>query len=61
MVYRQTNDFGASTPDAVDDVLGAFATIHGLAREGAGREEGTAKEPVAVRCDWACLHETWKL
>jgi len=34
MVYRQTNDFGASTPDAVDDVLGAFATIHGLAREG---------------------------
>ena len=34
MVYRQTNDFGASTPDAVDDILGAFATIHGLAREG---------------------------
>jgi mannose-6-phosphate isomerase-like protein (cupin superfamily) len=34
MVYRQTNDFGASTPQAVDDVLGAFATIHGLAREG---------------------------
>ena len=33
MVYRQTNDFGASTPEAVDDVLGAFATIHGLARE----------------------------
>ena len=34
MVYRQTNDFGATTPDAVDDVLGAFATIFGLAREG---------------------------
>jgi len=34
MVYRQTNDFGAFAPDAVYDVLGAFATIHGLAREG---------------------------
>ena len=34
MVYRQTNDFGASTPGAVDETLGAFATIHGLAREG---------------------------
>jgi quercetin dioxygenase-like cupin family protein len=34
MVYRQTNDFGAATPDAVDDVLGVFATINGLAREG---------------------------
>jgi len=34
MVYRQTNDFGASTPEAVDEMLGAFATINGLAREG---------------------------
>jgi hypothetical protein len=34
MVYRQTNDFGASTPEVVDEILGAFATIHGLAREG---------------------------
>ena len=43
MVYRQTNDFGASTPEAVDDVLGAFATIHGLAREGRVGKRGMPK------------------
>ena len=43
MVYRQTNDFGASTPQAVDDVLGAFATIHGLAREGRVGKRGMPK------------------
>lgn len=26
MVFRHTNDFGATTPEAVYDVLGAFAT-----------------------------------
>jgi hypothetical protein len=31
MVYRQTNDFGATTPDAVTEVLGALATLNGLA------------------------------
>src|SRR6478672_4337761 len=43
MVYRQTNDFGASTPEAVDDVLGAFATINGLAREGRIGKRGMPK------------------
>ena len=43
MVYRQTNDFGASTPEAVDDVLGTFATIHGLAREGRIGKRGMPK------------------
>ena len=43
MVYRQTNDFGASTPDAVYDVLGAFATINGLAREGRVGKRGMPK------------------
>jgi quercetin dioxygenase-like cupin family protein len=43
MVYRQTNDFGAPTPEAVDDVLGAFATIHGLAREGRVGKGGMPK------------------
>ena len=43
MIYRQRNDFGASTPDAVYDVLGAFATIHGLAREGRVRKGGLPK------------------
>jgi hypothetical protein len=34
MVYRQTNDFRATTPDAVTEVLGALATLNGLARAG---------------------------
>jgi mannose-6-phosphate isomerase-like protein (cupin superfamily) len=45
MIYRQTNDFGAATPDAVYDVLGAFATIHGLAREGRVSKHGLPKNP----------------
>jgi hypothetical protein len=43
MVYRQTNDFGASTPEAVDETLGAFATINGLAREGRIGKRGMPK------------------
>ena len=43
MVYRQTNDFGASSPEAVYDVLGAFATINGLAREGRVGKKGLPK------------------
>jgi hypothetical protein len=43
MVYRQTNDFGASTPDAVSDLLSALATIHGLAREGRVGKRGMPK------------------
>jgi hypothetical protein len=46
MVYRQTNDFGAATPDAVHDVLGAFATINGLAREGKIDKQGIPKNPL---------------
>lgn len=48
MVYRQTNDFGASTPEAVDEVLGAFATIHGLAREGRIGKKGLPKNPLQL-------------
>lgn len=43
MICRQTNDFGASTPEAVHDVLGAFATINGLAREGRIGKKGIPK------------------
>jgi len=46
MVFRQTNDFGASTPDAVHEVLGAFATINGLAREGRIGKKGIPKNPL---------------
>ena len=46
MVYRQTNDFGSSTPEAVDDVIGVFATIHGLARDGRMGKKGLPKNPL---------------
>ena len=46
MVYRQTNDFGATTPDAVTKVLGALATLNGLAREGRVGKSGLPKNPL---------------
>ncbi|MEM7416520.1 MAG: cupin domain-containing protein [Gemmatimonadota bacterium] len=46
MVYRQTNDFGAANPSAVSDVLGFFATINGLAREGKIGKKGLPKNPL---------------
>jgi hypothetical protein len=46
MVYRQTNDFGATTPDAVTEVLGALATLNGLAREGRVGKRGLPKNPL---------------
>ncbi len=46
MIYRQTNDFGRSEPEAVQDVLGVFATINGLAREGKVDNRGLPKNPL---------------
>jgi len=46
MVYRQTNDFSANTPEAVYDVLGAFATINGLAGEGGIGARGLPRNPL---------------
>ena len=46
MVYRQTNDFGAATPDAVTDVIGALATLNGLTREGRVGSRGLPKNPL---------------
>lgn len=46
MVYRQTDDFGEADADAVDDVLGVFATIYGLAREGKIGKKGLPKNPL---------------
>ena len=48
MVYRQTDDFGEVNPDAVDEVLGVFATINGLAREGKIGENGLPKHPLQL-------------
>ena len=46
MIHRQINDFGAATPDAVDEVLGVFVTLHGLAREGRIGKQGLPKNPL---------------
>jgi hypothetical protein len=48
MVYRQTNDFGATTPDAVTEVMGALATLNGLAREGRIGKKGLPKNPLQL-------------
>ncbi len=46
MQYRQTNRFDRRDLDAVDDVLGTFATINGLAREGKVRGDGLPRNPL---------------
>ena len=46
MVYRQTNDFGATTPDVVTEVLGVLSTLNGLAREGRLGKRGLPKNPL---------------
>ena len=43
MVYRQTNKFDPPSAQAVQDVLGAFATIAGLTREGKIGKDGRPK------------------
>ena len=46
MIYQQTNDFGAANPEAVQDILGVFATINGMAREGKIGDKGLPKNPL---------------
>jgi mannose-6-phosphate isomerase-like protein (cupin superfamily) len=46
MVYRQTNQFPRRSPEAVDEVLGVFATLNGLALEGKVGSRGLAKNPL---------------
>jgi mannose-6-phosphate isomerase-like protein (cupin superfamily) len=43
MVYTQKNEFGKHSPDAVQEVLGVFATVAGLAREGKVNKDGLPK------------------
>jgi mannose-6-phosphate isomerase-like protein (cupin superfamily) len=46
MVYRQTNKFARRSPEAVDDVIGVFATLNGLTREGKVGRRGLPKNPL---------------
>jgi hypothetical protein len=48
MVYRQSNQFAKQSPQAVQEVLGVFATIAGLAREGQVDTTGRPKNPLQL-------------
>lgn len=48
LVYRQRSEFGQSTPEAVQDTLGAFATIAGLARAGKVDKRGFPNNPLQL-------------
>jgi hypothetical protein len=48
MVYRQENDFGRRSPEAVQEVLGVFATVAGLARDGKVDQSGRPKHPLQL-------------
>lgn len=45
-VYRQTNDFGETCPEAVRDVLGVFATLNALELQGKLNAKGLPKNPL---------------
>ena len=46
MVYRQTDKFARRSPEAVDEVIGVFATLNGLTREGKVGRRGLPKHPL---------------
>jgi len=48
MVYRQRDTFASPTPAAVQEVLGVFATIAALAREGKVDKKGYPKNPLQL-------------
>lgn len=48
LVFRQTSQFGDRSPEAVDDVLGVFATLAGLARSGKVDKRGLPRNPLQL-------------
>ena len=48
LVYRQRDDFGQANPQAMQDVLGVFATLAGLGREGKLDRHGRPKDPLQM-------------
>jgi quercetin dioxygenase-like cupin family protein len=48
MVYRQTSRFETPSAEAVQDTLGSFATMNGLAREGKVDARGLPKDPLQL-------------
>ena len=48
MVYRQRNEFSRRNPEAVQEVLGVFATVAGLARDGKVDQTGRPRHPLQL-------------
>ncbi len=48
LVYRQRNTFAQPSPRVVQDVMGVFATLAGLAREGKVNKQGFPKNPLQL-------------
>jgi hypothetical protein len=48
LIYRQSSRFAQANPDAVNDVLGVFATVNGLASEGKVNAKGLPKDPLQL-------------
>ncbi len=48
LVYRQRDDFGGVSPNAVQDVMGVFATRAGLSRDGLTDRLGRPKNPLQL-------------
>lgn len=46
MVFRQVVDCGRQSPDALHDIIGVFATLDVLAREGKVNAKGLPKNPL---------------
>ena len=57
MVYRQINQFEQPSPQAAQDVLGTFATIAGLTREGRVRTDGLPKNPFQLAVTMRTLNK----
>lgn len=57
LVFRQTSDFGQPNPQAVQDVLGVFATIAILARKGKIDPRGRPKHPLQLAATLRTLNK----
>lgn len=63
LIYRQMDRFRSPDSTAVEDVLGGFATLFGLAREGKVDKQGRPKNPLqlAVTLKLFNRHSTYDL
>ncbi len=57
MVFRQTNKFDQPSAQAVQDVLGTFATIAGLTREGRVGNDGRPRNPLQLGATMRTLNK----